>query len=485
MGVLESLEPKEVFHFFEEITQIPRPSYHEKAISDYLVKFAEDRGLEVYQDSLYNVIIIKEASEGRESDDPIILQGHMDMVCEKNPGVEKDMTKEGLDLEIDGDYVRAKGTTLGGDDGIAVAYALALLDSASLSHPRLEFICTVSEEVGMDGAHAIDLSPIKGHTLLNMDSEDEGIVLAGCAGGGSANIALPIQREAFEGERVLVHIHGLTGGHSGTEIHKGHASSVSLVSRLLRNLAVCTDMRLVSMVNGSKDNAISREGSFVLAVSDRKAAEDVIQKAASDIKSEYHLPDPHLSIDIEEPAALAGVSPDTDPLTAESTRSVITLLNDLPQGVQRMSDNVEGLVETSLNWGIAGLSNDDFSMKAAVRSSVGTAKDDLIARLDWIAQSCGGTFSMTGEYPAWEWVEHSPLREKMARIYKSMFGSDLVIEAIHAGVECGLLADKIPDMDAISMGPNILDIHTPNEHLSISSVERMWRFIKAVIEERD
>ncbi len=214
MRVLENIEPKAVFHFFEDLTQIPRPSYHEKAVSDYLVKFAKDRGLEVYQDKLYNVIIIKEASEGYENEEPIILQGHMDMVCEKDPGVTKDMEKEGLDLEVDGDYIRAKGTTLGGDDGIAVAYALALLDSKTLRHPRLEFICTVSEEVGMDGAHAIDLSPIKGHILLNMDSENEGVVLAGCAGGGCATVTLPVIREPFDGKIMHIHVNGLIGGHS-------------------------------------------------------------------------------------------------------------------------------------------------------------------------------------------------------------------------------------------------------------------------------
>ncbi|MGI6118027.1 MAG: aminoacyl-histidine dipeptidase [Bilifractor sp.] len=484
MRVLENLEPKSVFHFFEDLTQIPRPSYHEKAVSDYLIRFAKDRGLECYQDDLYNVIIIKEASEGYEAEEPIILQGHMDMVCEKNPGVEKDMEKEGLDLMIDGDYVRAKGTTLGGDDGIAIAYALALLDSKTLKHPRLEFVCTVSEEVGMDGAHAIDLSPLKGHLLLNMDSENEGIVLAGCAGGGSANLSLPVKREACGWERVCIHIHKLAGGHSGTEINKGHASSVELTGRVLRGLWDVSALRLVSLENGSKDNAISREGSILLAVENKKAAEDRLAEIAGAVSAEYSVADPEVCIEFRDPAEFGGVPEDADPISEEDTKAVITLLTALPQGVQRMSDHVEGLVETSLNWGVATLHTDQFYMKSAIRSSVGTAKDSLIRKVRWIAENRGASCEMTGEYPAWEWVQNSPLRDKMARIYKEMFGKDLVIEAIHAGVECGLLADKIPNMDAISMGPDILDIHTPDEHLSISSVQRMWDYIVRIIEEK-
>ena len=484
MGVLDNLEPKEVFHFFEEITKIPRPSYHEKAISDYLVNFAKERGLEYYQDKLYNVIIIKEASEGYEDQEPIILQGHMDMVCEKNPGVDKDMEKEGLDLEIDGDYIRAKGTTLGGDDGIAVAYALALLDSKTLKHPRLEFVCTVSEEVGMDGAHAIDLSPLKGHLLLNMDSEDEGIVLAGCAGGGCANVTLDLQRETCSWDRMLIHIDHLTGGHSGAEINKGRASSVSLAGRVLRDLSSEVKVRLVSMINGSKDNAISRECRMVVAVSDPEKAKKRLAETESAVRSEYHIADPDITITAEEAADIIDVHKDANPLSKKSTKRIITLLTALPQGIQRMSDNVKGLVESSLNWGVAEITLKNFSMRAAVRSSVSTAKDDMFSRIRCIAKSCYAELKITGEYPAWEWVEKSALRDRMARIYREMFGKDLVIEAIHAGVECGLLADKIPHMDAISMGPNILYIHTPNEHLSISSTERMWRFIVAIIEDK-
>ncbi len=495
MRVLENIEPKAVFHFFEDLTQIPRPSYHEKAVSDYLVKFAKDRGLEVYQDKLYNVIIIKEASEGYENEEPIILQGHMDMVCEKDPGVTKDMEKEGLDLEVDGDYIRAKGTTLGGDDGIAVAYALALLDSKTLRHPRLEFICTVSEEVGMDGAHAIDLSPIKGHILLNMDSENEGVVLAGCAGGGCATVTLPVIREPFDGKIMHIHVNGLIGGHSGAEINKGRASSVELEGRILRALSDVSEIRLIACVNGNKDNAISRDGHLLLAVRDEAAVLKKLQEVETAVRAEYSVVDPDIRFTAEDaekfPAVTDGKAEAEAaaktpaawlPLTAEDTKRVISLLTELPQGIQRMDDNIPGMVETSLNWGVATLDGTKLTMRAAVRSSVGTAKDALVEKLRWIAESCGASMDFSGEYPAWEWVDKSVLRDKMARIYREMFGKDLVIETIHAGVECGLLSEKIPGMDAVSMGPNILDIHTPREHLSISSVQRTWDFIVRIIE---
>lgn len=485
MRILDELEPKSVFHFFEDLCQIPHPSYKEKAISDYLVQFAKDRNLEVYQDDIYNVIMIKEATPGYEDQEPIILQGHMDMVCEKNPGVEKDMDKEGLDLEIRDGYVWAKGTTLGGDDGIAVAYALALLDSDTLQHPRLEFVCTVSEEVGMDGAHAIDVSPLKGHTLLNMDSETEGSVLAGCAGGGTMHATLPIQREGCDWDRVMVHIHGLAGGHSGADIHLGKATSKELMGRTLRKAYYTTDIRLVSFENGSKDNALSREGFVVLAVKDVEAFNQAITSLEKEVQEEYASVDPNIQFSIEEPEVVAGVATTLDPLDLMSTCKVISLLTSLPQGIQRMSHDVEGLVETSLNWGVATLSIRNLKMKASLRSSVTTAFNALVEEVSWIVQSYGANCELKGKYPAWQWVKESKLRDKMSSIYKEMFGKDLVIEAIHAGVECGLLAEKIPNMDAISMGPNIIDIHTPNEHLDIASTQRMWDFIVRIIETKD
>lgn len=483
MRVLENVEPREVFRFFEDLTQIPRPSHHEKAVSDYLVSFAKERGLEVYQDALYNVIIIKEASRGYEDAEPLILQGHMDMVCEKDPGIEKDMEKEGLDLEVSDDFVRARGTTLGADDGIAAAMALALLDSDTIGHPRLEFICTVCEEVGMDGASAIDLSPIRGHVLLNLDSESEGSVLAGCAGGAMADVNLPVKREPCGWTRIGVKIEGLKGGHSGDAIDKGRASSVSLMGRVLRGLMEVTEVRLISAEHGSKDNAISREGKLLLAVRDKAAAERKLSEMERNVRAAYSIADPDIRFTTAEPQEAAGETAG-EPLTEESTRAVTRLVSALPQGVLRMSDHRKGLVETSLNWGIATLDADQFRMGAAVRSAVNTEKEALLLRLRWIAETCGASMEVRGVYPAWEWVEHSKLRDRMARIYRELFGRELKVEEIHGGVECGLLSGKIPHMDAVSMGPDIFDIHTPREHLSISSVQRTWEFVKKIVEDK-
>lgn len=484
MRALEGIEPKSVFYFFEELTKIPRPSYQEKAVSDYLVRFAKERSLEVHQDDLYNVIIIKEASEGYESEEPIILQGHMDMVCEKNPGVTKDMEKEGLDLIVEGDTIRADGTTLGADDGIAVAYALALLDSDTLRHPRLEFVCTVSEEVGMEGAHGIDVSPLKGHLLLNIDSEDEGILLAGCAGGASAIVRYEAERRERDWQRMTLHIHGLTGGHSGTEINKGRASSVELTGRVLRALSAATKLRLVALENGTKDNAISRDSCIVLAVANLAAAKAAIAKEEAAIQKEYRVADPSIVLTVEEKSELEQETKELLPLTKKATRAVIGLLSAMPQGILRMDDHIAGMVETSLNWGVASLNADGLLMRAAVRSSLGTAKEALLARLSYLADRFGASFEVRGEYPAWEWVTESVLRDKAASIYKEMFGKDLIIQTIHAGVECGLLSDKIPGMDAISIGPDIHDAHTPKEHVSIASVQRTWEFIVKLIETR-
>ncbi len=476
MRVLENLEPKSVFYFFEEISRIPHGSYHEEAISNYLVSFAKERNLKVIQDDLFNVIIIKEASPGYEDVDPIIIQGHMDMVCEKRDDVSKDMSTSALDLEVRDGFVWAKGTTLGGDDGIAVAYALALLDSDSIAHPRLEFVCTVCEEVGMDGANHIDCSSLKGHTFINIDNDEEGKVLASCAGGGKAIVRLNVNREDLDWPQAELKITGLLGGHSGAEIDKGRASSQELMGRILRAAHFQTELRLVSCTNGSKDNAISREGRLVIASKNIEAFKAIVKIIEKDIHQEYKEYDPDIHFEVEE------VSNHQKPLDLLSSCKVISLLTSMPQGIQRMSDDFKGYVETSLNWGVATLYTDYFEMHAALRSCVSASYQQLVQKITWIAQSYGAQITMRGEYPVWQWVEQSPLRDKMEKIYKDMFDQNLEICTIHAGVECGLFSEKISNMDAVSMGPNIYDIHTPNEHMDIASVKRIWDFLVKVIE---
>ncbi len=478
MAVLENLEPKKVFHYFEEISQIPRPSYHEEAISNYLVKFAEEHGFEHYQDDAKNVIIIKEASEGYEDAEPIILQGHMDMVCETAPDCTKDMMTEGLDLAVDGDYIYAKGTTLGGDDGIAVAYALAILDDDSLAHPRLEFICTTCEEVGMDGAFAVDPSCCKGHKLLNMDSENEGVVLASCAGGGNALIELPVERAAGEGITLQVSVEGLCGGHSGVEIHKGRANAVLVMARYLAELNKNTEVRITTLEGGTKFNAIPRSAKAVITIpaDAKELAVNTAEEVTAQLRNELAVADPQAAVVVSDVDVV-----DNLPLIQESTKKVIGILMSVPNGVVRMSNDIEGLVETSLNLGITSMDEKSLHLHYSLRSSVGTAFSALETQIAVIAEAYGASAEFTGQYPAWPYVRESALRDTMSEIYKDMFGKELKIEAIHAGVECGLLAGKIENLDAISMGPDILDIHTPQERLSVSSVQRMYDFILRII----
>ncbi len=479
MRVLSELEPKNVFSFFEDICNIPHPSYKEKKISDYLVQFAKDRNLEYYQDDLYNVIIIKEATEGYEDVEPIILQGHMDMVCEKKPDCTKNMEEEGLDLAIDGDYVYAKGTTLGGDDGIAVAYALAILDDDSLSHPRLEFVCTVSEEVGMEGAAGIDVSPLKGKKLLNMDSENEGIMLASCAGGCSTLVKLPVAQTRVTGTKVSVVLSGLTGGHSGVEIDKGRGNANVLMSRIIRETAKVASVSIVSIEGGKKDNAIPRDCAveFVVAADKAEAVCQAVTNEVTEIKNEFSTSDPEIKLTIEKQENFAG-----NALTKEDSKKAVALIQALPNGIMRMSRDIENLVETSLNLGILDLENEELNLRYALRSSVGSAVESLRNRLECIAEAFGGSIEVSGAYPAWEYKKDSKLRDDMVRIFTQMYGKEPTVEAIHAGVECGLLSGKIPGLDCISMGPDMYDIHTSEERLSISSTRRMYEYVVNVIQ---
>lgn len=479
MSVLGELEPKKVFHYFEEICGIPHPSYKEKRISDYLVSFAQEHGLEYYQDNLYNVVMIAPATAGYEGEEPIILQGHMDMVCEKEPGYEINFEEEGLTLLIDGDYVTAQGTTLGGDDGIAVAYALAILDSPEIEHPRLEVIITVSEEVGMEGASGIDLSMLKGHKLLNLDSEAEGVMTVSCAGGNSSVCRVPMVYEAGSGERLALTVKGLKGGHSGVEIDKGRANANQVLGRLLLALEQAGfHYALAELSGGAKQNAIPREAraAIVAAPGDKAAVIDCLQQTMTQIKKEYATPDPDMALVIDEQGSV-----DAQVLEAGAKRTAVMLLNSLPGGIQSMSADIEGLVETSLNMGVLSLDEKELRLEFAVRSSVGSARDALTARMRNLVEYAGGTIEVSGVYPAWEYKKDSVLREDAVRIFEQMYGKQPKIEAIHAGLECGILAGKIDGLDGISIGPDMIGIHTFEEKLSISSTKRVYEYVLEVL----
>lgn len=475
MNVLEHLEPRSVFRFFEEMCAIPHGSRNTKAISDWCVAFARERGLEYHQDESNNVIIIKEATPGYESAGPVILQGHLDMVCEKAAGCGKDMSREGLDLAVEGDYVYAKGTTLGGDDGIAVAMALAILDARDIPHPRLEAVFTTDEEIGLLGATALDVSPLKGRTMVNLDSEVEGIFTVSCAGGCTATCVLPVARAPFDGTALCVSVEGLTGGHSGTEIDKGRANANMLLGRMLLALARETALRVERVGGGLKDNAIPVASAARIVVSDAGTARKIAAEMEAALQNEYRATDPGLTVKAEPCEA------DEAPMDEASTGKVICMLACLPNGIQAMSAEIPGLVQTSLNLGILVTEGDEVRASFSVRSSVDSQKQMLKDRLSCLTEQLGGRMEYFGEYTGWQYQENSPLRDLMVEVYREQYGKAPKIEAIHAGLECGLFAGKLPGLDCVSIGPDLLEIHTPREKMSVSSAQRVWKFLLEVL----
>lgn len=482
MRMLENLKPENVFYFFEEICKIPHGSGNTGRISDYLVKFAADRGLEHYQDELGNVIIIKEASKGYENHEPVMLQGHMDMVAVKRPDSPVDMAKDGLILSVDGDRLFAEGTSLGGDDGIAVAYGLALLDG-NYRHPRIELVITVDEEVGMDGARELDVSMLKGRRMLNLDSEEEGFILAGCAGGARVDWTLPLIREERCGERYAVCIKGLQGGHSGAEIDKERGNANALLGRLLYSLCQSMDLYLEELEGGLADNAIPREARavFVIGEGQEKLLMDSVKDVEKELQQELQTKDPDIRIEIERLEASGGKA--ISCVSSEGTVKLVSLLFAAPGGVQAMSADMEGLVETSLNMGIVSLKNDKAVVQFSVRSSLESAKRALIGKLKSIAFMAGVSQEVRGDYPGWAYQKNSPFRDMAVRVFKDMYGKEPEIQAIHAGLECGLFSAKIPGLECISIGPDMKNIHTTEERLSISSVERVWNYLVELLKE--
>ena len=475
MRVLENLEPKRVFYYFEELCKIPHGSRNTKQISDYCVEFAKDQGLMWYQDNDNNVIIIKDAAPGYEKAEPIIIQGHLDMVCEKTADCTIDMEKEGLSIYVDGDEIRAHKTTLGGDDGIAVAMALAILENKTLLHPRLEAVFTVDEEIGMLGAVSIDVSMLKGHTMLNLDSEDEGVFTVSCAGGNVAECVLPLTKEAYSGKAYEITITGLKGGHSGVEINKGRANANVLMGRFLQEIADKAKISLLRVDGGLKDNAIPVSSTAWVT-----GQEDILKKEAvsfrETLRREYASTDPDIAISVEEKEAQ-----NVGLCDRETTKKVICLLCCLPNGIQKMSMDIEGLVQTSLNMGIVKTTEKELSISFCVRSSVASEKEMINRRLFSMMEQLGGTCHITGDYPAWEYRKDSKLRELMIEIFKEQYQREPKVEAIHAGVECGMFAGKIKDLDCVSFGPDLKQIHTVRESMSISSVQRVYAFVLEIL----
>ena len=472
---LAGLEPAAVFGCFEKICSIPHGSRNTKMISDYLVSFAVEHGLKYIQDEANNVILFGEGTCGMENHEPVILQGHMDMVCEKDADCAIDMATEGLDIAHDGTCVYAKGTTLGGDDGIALAYAMAILADKTIAHPPLEIIITVDEEIGMLGADTIDLSMLKGRKLINLDSEDEGIFTVSCAGGATATISLPVDRRAVYGPCIRLVVDGLQGGHSGAEIHKNRANANKVMGEFMSRIQKLMPLCLTSLTGGSKDNAIPRscQATLVAMGIHLERINTIAEELQAEIREKFD--EPEATVQAFDVDALGGNS-----LSTESTAKVIGLLCAAPNGVQAMSEDMPGLVQTSLNLGIAKL-GDRFNATFSVRSSVNAEKQELLQQLKKLAEFYEGAYTQQGEYPAWEYKKDSALRDTMVGIYTEMFGKVPQVLAIHAGLECGLLGEKLPGLDCVSIGPQMHDIHTSREKLEIASTERTWNFLLEVL----
>ena len=458
---------KPVFDFFVEFSKVPRGSTHTSAIAEYLVNFAVARGLEYRRDAHDNVIIKKPATAGYEDRPTVVLQGHTDMVLAENEKCNIDLLTDGLELYVDGDFLRARGTTLGGDDGVAMAYALALLNSSDIPHPAIEAVFTSDEEIGLLGAVGLDTSDLKGRLMLNIDSDAEGIFTVGCAGGMRVDMALPVNRSIKSQGAYKLTVSGFKGGHSGVEIDKGRRNAIKALAMAL---SMVEDISIVSMSGGNADNAIPRSAECVFTAGDVPYVdfEGVLKAEFGDIEEDMvvtftRIPGDFLGCD------------------EESSRAALSLINECPSGVIRMMEDIEGLVETSLNLGILQMNDERMEISFSVRSAVGAEKKKLADRLKEIAVSHGASYGMHGEYPAWEYRKESHLRDVMCETYRDMYGKDPIVMTIHAGLECGIFSDKMAGLDCVSIGPDNFDIHTTEERLSISSTVRVWEYLLEVL----
>ncbi|MBQ7573379.1 MAG: aminoacyl-histidine dipeptidase [Clostridia bacterium] len=471
--VLDNLEPKRVFEIFEEISQIPHGSYNTQKIADYIESFGKRLNLNTIRDKYNNIIIKKPKTADSASDTPVIIQGHMDMVCAKDEKCDINLETDALRLDCDGEYVFAKGTTLGADDGIALAYALAILEADDIAHPPIECVFTVDEEVGMLGANALDMSNLQGKYLLNIDSEVEGEFCVSCAGGATVKAIMPIKKTDNDYQStVKIEISGLLGGHSGVEIDKGRANANILMGELLKEISQYTAFDIVSMDGGQKDNAIPKSACTVISTPDVEVIKRVAKNKEEEFSTRYKHTGDNIKISVSEVSKKQGYK-------SEITR----LLSAVTDGVREMSQYIDNLVETSSNLGVIRTNNDSITVTFSVRSSVNEKKTELINEITGLSKECGCDVEVSGEYPPWEYSRNSRLQELCKRVYKEQYGKEPEIMAIHAGLECGIFASKISGLQCISFGPNLLDIHTTNERMEIKSVERVFEFLKAILKE--
>lgn len=504
--ILENIEPKNVFYFFEEISKIPHGSGNTKAISDYLVNFAKDKNLEFYQDNFNNVIIYKSGSiikkdEGNidsmvfpgpideDNIEPIILQGHIDMVCDKTPNSSKNMEIEGIDLEVNGDFISANQTSLGADNGIAIAIILAILNDNNLNHPPIEAVFTSDEEIGLIGASELDMSKLNGKSLINLDSEEEGIMVVSCAGGNRLDIEIPIETVEYykkEGDYLVnISIGGLKGGHSGLEIDKGLANSNKLLGELLKEFCDNNvNFQLIDIFGGKLDNAIPNSSNCTILSQDIDKIQNIAKSFELKVNEEFKCIEDNIQVNIEFKNLLKGdkYSSKIAILLEGSTNNIIDFINTVPNGLCKMSEDIDDLVETSLNLGIVTIEDNLFKVTFSIRSSIDLEKEKLNDIIIAIANEFDGTYQIRGDYPGWEFKKNSKLQEIICEEYEKQYNEPMIINAIHAGLECGLFVNKIKDLDAVSIGPNLFDVHSYNEKMSISSVFRTYKLLITILE---
>ena len=483
---IEKVYPEKVFHYFAEISKIPRASKKEKEISDWLVKFAKERKLKVIQDEHYNVIIKKKATEGYEVFSPLILQGHMDMVWEKNKDTEFDFSTQGIELVIDGDFLKANGTTLGADNGIAVAYALAILDSDDIKHPALEVVITTDEEDGMSGVVNLDFDEFDGKTLINLDTEEYGEVYVSSAGGTRTETKFIFETKKIGNgyTPISIEVKGLSGGHSGAEIHKNLGNSIKILSEVLYHLSKRYEMSLIHIDGGGKVNAIPREAVAEIAVKLDGDSIDELKKLAGlafeNILKDFKVSDksPILAIEKIEEKNLG--------ISLGDTLNIINFLHEVPNGVLEMSKHIEGLVETSINIGFISTEIVDGNVKIRIKSLARSMANDplnkLVEEVTDLTRKHDANIKIAASNPSWEYKEDSKIRELIAKSFKEITGNEPVIKAIHAGLECGVFTQNIKGADVVSIGPNIYGAHTPEERMDIKSVGETWEWLLKILE---
>ena len=478
MSDVSKLAPQEVFRYFKEISDVPRSSSHNEKISAYLVNFAKEHELEYYQDESGNVIIWKDGTPGYENSDMVMIQGHMDIVAEKTEDSTHDFQNDPLELVIDGDFLTANKTTLGADDGAAIAMGLALLDSTDIPHPPLEFIATVDEEIGMLGAYALDGSKIRSRKVINIDSEEEGIITVGCAGAVDIFTSFPADKKLVNGVKYKYVVDGLLAGHSGLDIHQERANAGQIVARLFLDAREKAELNIVSINGGRATNVIlgKVDGEVIVATSDVKAFEESIAASTKEIKAEYRTSDPGITVSIEAVGEASEEAVDT-----VCQDNFFKFLVACPTGVEHYSVDLGGRRIIKKSIGVVKLEDGRLITKSMSRSSVNSRNRLLARKIGIIAEALGAEVEHGSSYGAWEFNNKSDLLDVCINAYKEQYGEEPVVSAMHAGIECGIWAEKVGKVDAVSIGPDMTGVHSVNEELSIPSTERTWQYLKLIL----